>query len=121
MAVAADFHDTPLLLIGDLNTGCNETDIEGNGTPFACEGLFLDLERQAGLRDLWRAEHKDKRESSWLSRPHRNGFRLDHAFGNRALFEQMGPVKTRYDHGTRNAEGAITDHSALIVDIAASH
>ena len=30
MTIAANHTDVPLLLIGDLNTGCNESDIEGD-------------------------------------------------------------------------------------------
>jgi exodeoxyribonuclease-3 len=113
MAVAARNSDVPLLLIGDLNTGSNSCDVEGNGTPFACEDLFLGLETRAGLRDLWRAGRKDAREWTWRSSA--SGFRLDHAVGNQALVDRMGPIAARYDHQPR--ESAFTDHSALIVEL----
>lgn len=114
MACAKNHVDAPFLLIGDLNTGRNELDIEGRGSPFDCEELFVALEKQAGLRDLWRDEHRNHRESTWLSHA-KNGFRVDHAFGNQELIYRLAPIRCHYDHQTR--KDSITDHSALIVEL----
>ena len=64
---ASSAFEVPFLLIGDLNTGRNDLDIEGSGTPFHCADLFKALESQVGLTDLWRATpgHADLREWSW--------------------------------------------------------
>lgn len=116
MTVTREHTDVPFLLIGDINTGRNDLDVEANGTRFYCEDQFLVLEAQAGLRDLWRAEHGDCKEWTWRSRA--NGFRVDHAFGNRQLVKQLAPISIRYDHQPR--EKATTDHSGLILDLGRS-
>jgi len=105
--------ELPLLLVGDLNTGRNELDIEGNGMRFHCGHLFEALEDQVGLIDLWRATNGKRQEWTWRSRL--NGFRIDHAFGNRPLVERFGPIRCDYDHAPR--ETRITDHSALFVEL----
>lgn len=101
----------PFLLLGDLNTGYNNIDVEGNGAPFSCADMFDALQTKAGLVDLWRGEHGDKQEWSWRSPI--NGFRVDHAFANEAFQKCFAPIRSYYDHGPR--ENGLTDHSALIV------
>ena len=44
-----------------------------------------------------------------------NGFRIDHAFGNRPFIERFGPIRCHYDHSPRAMK--ITDHSALLVEL----
>ena len=119
VGLARNYVAVPLLLIGDLNTGRNDVDIEGGGTPFHCEKLFIALETRAELRDLWRKEHGDLQEWTWQShatkRSRAHSFRLDHAFGNQELISRLAPIHCRYDHQPR--ESSITDHSALIVEL----
>jgi exodeoxyribonuclease III len=112
MTEAARARKVPLLLIGDLNTGRNNLDVEGNGERFHCVDLFESLESQSGLIDLWRATNGTRQEWTWRSRV--NGFRIDHAFGNKVLVERFGPIHSHYDHSPR--EMKITDHSALFVE-----
>ncbi len=107
--------EVPIFLIGDLNTGRNDLDIEGGGTPFDCADLFEGLESRAGLIDLWRATNGNRQEWTWRSMA--SGFRIDHAFGNKPLLERFGPIVCRYDHAPR--ETKITDHSALFVELSA--
>jgi exonuclease III len=102
---------SPFVLIGDLNTGCNEDDVEGTGTPFMCADLFDALATKAHLADLWRVEHRQEREWSWRSKV--NGFRVDHAFANKAFRTRFSQISCFYDHGPR--ETGLSDHSALIV------
>jgi len=102
---------TPFLLLGDLNTGRNDVDVEGNGTPFVFANLFEALQKKAGLVDLWRAEHGDKQEWSWKSS--RNGFRVDHAFSNVAFQKRFPTISCAYDHSPRQI--GLTDHSALVI------
>jgi hypothetical protein len=101
----------PFLFLGNLNTGRNDLDIEGGGVPFYCAHSFEALEGQAGLIDLWRAEHGTRREWTWRSR--RNGFRIHHAFGTRRFLDRYPSISCSYDHKPR--EIGITDHSALIL------
>ncbi len=112
IAEAARARKVPFLLIGDLNTGRNELDVEGNGERFHCVELFESLENQSGLIDLWRATNGTHQEWTWRSRV--NGFRIDHAFGNKPLVGRFGPIHSHYDHSPR--EMKITDHSALFVE-----
>jgi exonuclease III len=63
--VTLDTKDVPFFVIGDLNTGRNDLDIEGTGARFYCADLFGALSDQAGLVDLWRARNGDHREWTW--------------------------------------------------------
>lgn len=108
---AESFEDVPFLLLGDLNTGRNDFDVEGTGTPFDCADLFGALQTKGRLVDLWRLQNGDQREWSWHSGV--NGFRLDHALANRAFLKHFSTIQCVYDHGPR--EIGFTDHSALIV------
>jgi exodeoxyribonuclease III len=107
----ARLNEAPFLLIGDLNTGNNDVDVEGKGVPFSCAKLFDALQSEARLFDLWRMAHASGREWSWRSP--KNGFRADHAFANAAFLSRFRPVNCYYDHASR--ELRLTDHSALIV------
>ncbi len=104
----------PGLLIGDLNTGRNDCDLEPGATRFHCAEEFAALSGPGELVDLWRRCHgDDAREWTWRSA--RNGFRIDHAFGNRALLASFPTLHCRYDHTPR--ELGWTDHSGLLVDL----
>lgn len=104
----------PMLLMGDLNTGSNDRDIERGGARFQCEQEFIDLTLVHGLSDLWRKQHgDDAREWTWRSS--KNGFRIDHAFANRAFLDAYPKATCQIDHSPREAR--ISDHSALIVEL----
>jgi len=64
--------------------------------------------------DLWRLTNGANRERTWLSPQKKNGFRIDHAFGNQAFVAAAGPVCT-YDHWPR--DNRLTNHSAIVVRI----
>jgi exodeoxyribonuclease-3 len=103
----------PLLILGDLNTGSNACDIEPGATPFHCEKDFFDLSVKHDLSELWRMQHgPDARDWTWRSS--RNGFRIDHAFANRAWLSAFPDWQCVYDHSPR--EQKLTDHSALVID-----
>lgn len=110
--IALGHEKLPFAILGDFNTGNQLMDRSASGSPYVCAALFDDLTEKTGLVDLWRhANGTDIREWTWLS--HRgNGFRLDHAFGNRKFIEQCKPT-CLYDHTPR--QGKITDHSAIII------
>jgi exonuclease III len=111
---AARSNAEPLFLLGDLNTGRNDADVEGAGTPFDCSELFEALESKGALVDLWRSEHGQQKTWSWRST--KNGFRVDHAFANTAFRKRFPAISCSYDHSTR--EVGLTDHSALILKCA---
>jgi len=110
--IASTNRDVPLVIIGDLNTGRNDLDIEGRGTRFHCADLFTALSEDAGLVDLWRARHADQQEWTWRS--HINGFRIDHAFGNRPFVNRFPAFKCEIDHEPRLS--GLTDHGAVVVE-----
>jgi exodeoxyribonuclease-3 len=106
--------EAPFLLIGDLNTGRNDIDLELDATPFACATDFVELSDSAGLTDLWRKQHgPHARDWSWKSPA--KGFRVDHAFANAAFVSQYGKIRCYYDHKPR--VNKITDHSAVVVEM----
>jgi exonuclease III len=111
--IASKTPHLPLLVIGDFNTGRNDLDIEGNGARFDCADQFLGLSDQAGLIDLWRSREGDRREWTWRSA--KNGFRIDHAFGNQALVDRFPTYRCEIDHEPRLL--GFTDHSAIVVDL----
>lgn len=99
------------LAIGDWNTGLHHLDEAG--ATFTCADRFALMERR-GFVDLWRARHgPDAREVSWAS-ARGAGYRIDHAFATDAVARRV--TRCDYDHATRDA---LSDHSALIVDLAA--
>ena len=104
----------PTILIGDLNTGRNDIDLEEGASSFYCTDEFENLALVGGATDLWRlANGRSAREWSWRSS--KNGFRIDHAFGN-AIFTSAYPdCRCWYDHSTRLDR--ISDHSALLVEL----
>jgi hypothetical protein len=50
----------------------------------------------------------------WTWRSAKNGFRIDHAFGNQAFLHRYPNFHCEIDHEPRLAR--LTDHSAIIVD-----
>jgi exonuclease III len=105
--------DVPLVMIGDINTGRNDLDIEGNGRRFFCDDLFEALTKEAGLIDLWRARHGDRREWTWCSPS--NGFRIDHVFGNKAFIAGFPTFRCAIDHAPRKS--GLSDHSAVVLEV----
>jgi exodeoxyribonuclease III len=110
--IAKSKADTPLVMMGDLNTGRNDLDIEGKGTKFDCVDLFDALTKEAGLIDLWRLRHGEKQEWTWRSRV--NGFRIDHVFGNKEFISRFGTFRCDIDHAPRLS--GLTDHSAVVLE-----
>jgi exodeoxyribonuclease III len=110
--VAKARRSQPFLMLGDLNTGNQNSDRVENAVRYTCSDAFDALNSKHGLHDLWRrANGIDAREWTWLS--HRqNGFRIDHAFGNEKFLDWAQPT-CHYDHTPR--ENRWTDHSAVIV------
>jgi exonuclease III len=102
----------PLLLVGDLNTGRNDIDLEQGATKFSRADQFDHLTSRSGMIDLWRKSNGfDAREWTWRS--HKSGFRIDHALGNAQLESHSPATACWYDHSPRIC--GLTDHSALII------
>ncbi len=102
-----------LLVIGDMNTGSNQLDLEPGASRFHCAREFVELGTRHGLHDLWRRQHGETaREWTWRSA--HNGFRIDHAFANESWLKAHPSWRCSYDHVPR--ERGLSDHSAIIVD-----
>ena len=97
------------VFIGDFNTGKHYID-EYKKT-FVYSDYFDTLEKE-GLVDVWRSVNLDKREYSWYSNSN-NGFRIDHAFINKDLKENI--KNCYYSHEERTEK--ISDHSLMVLDI----
>jgi exodeoxyribonuclease-3 len=120
----------PLILCGDLNTPRRELpdgdvltfarDTKGRLRPERGErwdraerSLVHDL-RQNGWVDTFRSLHGyGEREASWTFAQDRGGWRLDHV-----LVRGLRPTACAYAHEWRRA--GLSDHSALVVDLAES-
>jgi exodeoxyribonuclease III len=113
MEIALKETQQPLVVIGDFNTGRNDLDVEGSGTRFDCADQFIGLSAKAGLADLWRFRHGERREWTWRSA--KNGFRIDHAFGNKALVSRFPNYRCEINHEPRLI--GLTDHSAVVLDL----
>jgi exodeoxyribonuclease III len=112
-----------VMVVGDFNSGRNETDIELNigqrrlRDEFSTADLYAELEHH--LNEAWLFMHPDKTEFSWYpfrtsrTAPQRNGWRLDKAFVSKPLLPRLRAAN--YDHDFR-LQG-LTDHSALIIDL----
>ena len=98
------------LLLGDMNTGSHYIDEVGKS--FHCAANF-DRLNEMGWVDVWRSRNEECREYSWFSSVG-NGFRIDHAFATKALNQRV--LWVAYDHSPRLS--GLTDHSALLVDLA---
>jgi len=109
-ALATESLQAQSVAIGDFNT-CRAY-LDEPGAIDAC-AHFMDEIAAVGFCDLWRQRYPEGREFSWYS-TRGNGFRIDHAFLSPALAGRAGEV--RYSHAER--EAGISDHSALILDLA---
>ena len=104
----------PLLIVGDLNTGNNNRDLEAGATIFSCSDQFDELTNKGGMVDLWRLTNGgDAREWTWHSP--KKGFRIDHALGNQAFVSSVSTIRCWYDKSTR--DNGFTDHSGMIVAV----
>ncbi len=103
---------TPVMIIGDFNTGKHGLDEVGK--TFIASTCLDDLERK-GWRDLWRSVHGNRRQYSWWS-TRGNGFRIDHAFGSRPLAQRIASI----DYVDEPRIEGLSDHSLLVVQLDAA-
>jgi exonuclease III len=121
-----DEHGRAAMIVGDLNSGRNATDIEANRGGARAVDVFSTADLYAELETVWTEAwlfcHPNEREYSWYpfrNAPgpvRRNGWRIDKAFVSRALLPQL--VRADYDHGFRTEQ--LSDHSALVVELRAA-
>jgi len=110
LAFARARRDEAALLIGDFNTGRHRADEEG--ATFSCTAQLGAL-WTLGYRDAWRELNPDARESTWVS-PVGGGFRIDAAHLSAPLLPRLRGAR----HSDRERLGGVSDHSAVLVDLA---
>src|SRR5262245_50108738 len=106
----------PTLLLGDTNSGLPEVDEESPAFG-PREVAWIRALEKLGWSDAFRLLHTDARAYTWYSPNGRNGFRIDHAFVNRALRPSVTNVRYDWDDGI---QGALSDHAALLLELNAS-
>ena len=102
------------VVLGDWNTGDVPLDKEDAGSPFSCTPEYRRM-KDLGYAEAWRVLNGDRREFTWISN-RGYGFRIDHAFLSPPARRRL--VDSRYSHAERLAK--ISDHSIMIVDLAAA-
>ena len=108
----------PALIIGDTNSGRRGLDEEVPVFSEREEG-WIDALAQCGWCDAFRHLRADVRAYTWYSPNGRNGFRIDQAFVNAALVERLKDATYLWGGaGRRGRRDALSDHAALIVDLA---
>lgn len=117
--------NAPAMCIGDFNSGRSDTDIEINVRSgklldeFSTDDLYRELE--GVWTEAWLHLHPDDFEFSWYpfrrdpDYVSRAGWRIDKAFVSPALLPRV--VRAEYDPLFRLDR--LTDHSGLVVEIAA--
>jgi exonuclease III len=108
----------PALLIGDSNSGRIGADEESPAFNATEDSWLLGLDA-LGWRDAFRALHGPRREFTWYSPNAGNGFRLDQAFVHRELMPRVRAVAHRWGGHSGLRRDALSDHAALLVDVAA--
>lgn len=103
--------DSPILFLGDFNTGNNKLDKETKkASPFYCEKEFNNILNYDYI-DVWRHFNKSSREYTWYSP--KNGFRIDHCFIHEKYSKLLNSCY--YVHEPRIEK--ISDHSMMIIEI----
>jgi len=98
------------MIIGDLNCGIpfEDSDTKSFDNTHMFQSLF-----KRGWTDSWRSRNPTERQYSWVS-SRGNGYRYDHCLCTKQLDKRIENIK--YDHEVR--ESRLSDHSALIVELA---
>jgi exonuclease III len=110
----------PALFAGDTNSGRRDIDEESPAFNAREEG-WIDALAGCGWHDAFRHLSPGTRAYTWYSPNGRNGFRIDQAFVNAALLAHLeGAAYLWGGAGRRGRRAALSDHAALLVDLAVS-
>ncbi|NKB99478.1 MAG: hypothetical protein GKR90_13415 [Pseudomonadales bacterium] len=108
----------PAVFAGDTNSGRIGIDEQTRVFNKKTTQWFDQIE-QAGWRDAFRLLHGNKREYTWYSPGHDNGFRLDQLFVSPQLVDRV--VSTQHiwvsDERQAHRREAVSDHAALVMDL----
>ena len=118
LEVARRWRRGPALLAGDTNSGRRDIDEESPAFN-AREEAWIDALAASGWADAFRALSGQQRVYTWYSPNGRNGFRIDQAFVNAALLDRVSGARYVWARAGRgDRQDAISDHAALVVDLA---
>lgn len=118
LACARRWRRGPALLVGDTNSGRREIDEEVPAFNAREEG-WIDALAGCGWHDAFRHLRPAERAYTWYSPNGRNGFRLDQAFVNRALLARLKAAEYAWGGARRRGRrDGLSDHAALVVDLA---
>jgi exonuclease III len=108
----------PALFVGDTNSGRRGLDEQVPGFNLREEG-WIDALAGCGWADAFRHLRPDACAYTWYSPNGRNGFRIDQAFVNAALLAHLKNAAYAWGGaGRRRRRDAMSDHAALLVDLA---
>jgi exonuclease III len=119
LACARRWQLGPALFVGDTNSGRRGIDEEAAAFSEREEG-WIDGLAGCGWADAFRHLHGDTRAYTWYSPNGRNGFRIDQAFVNEALLPCLKGVAHSWAGAPRRRRDVLSDHAALLVDLAES-
>jgi exonuclease III len=110
----------PALFVGDTN--CGRRGLDEQVPVFnAREEGWIDALAACGWVDAFRHTRPDTRVYTWYSPNGRHGFRIDQAFVNGPLLSRLQDTAYVWGGGGRRRRRALlSDHAALVVDLAAS-
>ena len=110
----------PALLIGDTNSGRRGLDEEVPAFNLREEG-WIDALAACGWADAFRHLRVEARAYTWYSPNGRNGFRIDQAFVNAPLLARLKDAAYVWGGAaSRGRRDRLSDHAALLVDLAES-
>lgn len=118
LACARRWRHGPALFVGDTNSGRRGLD-EQVPVFSAREEGWIDALDGCGWRDAFRHLRPAARAYTWYSPNGRNGFRIDQAFVNAPLLARLKGVAYAWGGaGSQCRRDALSDHAALLVDLA---
>jgi exonuclease III len=117
LACARRWRLGPALIVGDTNSGRRGLDEQVPVFSLREEG-WIDALAGCGWRDAFRCLRAEARAYTWYSPNGRNGFRIDQAFVNAALFERLHDAAYFWGGAARRRRrDLLSDHAALLVDL----
>jgi exonuclease III len=117
LACAQGWRLGPALFLGDTNSGRRGLDEERAVFSVREEG-WIDALGACGWVDAFRHLQPEARAYTWYSPNGRNGFRIDQAFVNAALLAQLKAATYTWGGTARRRRDALSDHAALLLDLA---
>jgi exonuclease III len=120
LACARGWRLGPALFIGDTNSGRRGLDEQVPAFNTIEEG-WVDGLGDCGWRDAFRHLQPDARTYTWYSPNGRHGFRIDQAFVNAPLLARLKDARYLWGGASRRGRRTLlSDHAALVVDLAES-